>query len=56
MFFSPLGLWYCFKKPNFGKIFAAIYVVLGVYFASVMIRLLLVLAPAVCVMGGIGVS
>ena len=46
MFFSPVGLWYCFKNPNFGKIFAAIYVVLSVYFASVMIRLLLVMAPA----------
>lgn len=32
------------------------YVVLAVYFASVMVRLLLVLAPAVSIMGGIGVS
>ena len=37
-------------------IFAAIYVVLAVYFAGVMVRLLLVLAPAVSVMGGIGLS
>ena len=56
MFFMPLGLWYCFKNPNYGKIFAGIYVVLAVYFASVMIRLLLVLAPAACIVGGIGVS
>lgn len=56
MFFMPVGLWYCFKNPNYGKIFAGMYVVLAVYFASVMIRLLLVLAPAACIVGGIGVS
>lgn len=56
MFFTIIGLWYCFKKPNYGKIFAGIYVVLAVYFASVMIRLLLVMAPAACIVGGIGVS
>mmetsp|Transcript_68254 Transcript_68254/g.94880 ORF Transcript_68254/g.94880 Transcript_68254/m.94880 type:complete len:245 (+) Transcript_68254:205-939(+) len=56
MVFSPVGLWYCFKKPNYGKIFIGIYVVLSVYFASVMIRLLLVMAPAACIAGGIGVS
>lgn len=32
------------------------YVVLSVYFASVMIRLLLVLGPASCIAAGIGVS
>jgi len=53
---SPIGLYYCFKKPNEGKIFISIYVVLAVYFASVMVRLLLVLAPAVSVMAGIGAS
>ena len=37
-------------------IFAALYVVLAVYFAGVMVRLLLVLAPAVCVIGGVGIS
>lgn len=54
--FSPIGLYYCSKKPTEAKIFAAIYVVLAVYFASVMVRLLLVLAPAVSIMSGIGVS
>ncbi len=37
-------------------IFTAMYVVLAVYFASVMVRLLLVLAPAVSICGGIGAS
>jgi dolichyl-diphosphooligosaccharide--protein glycosyltransferase len=34
----------------------AIYTVFAVYFASVMVRLLLVLAPAVSIMAGIGIS
>jgi dolichyl-diphosphooligosaccharide--protein glycosyltransferase len=53
---SPVGLYYAAKKPNLGKIFCSLYVVLAVYFASVMVRLLLVLAPAVAVMGSIGIS
>jgi dolichyl-diphosphooligosaccharide---protein glycosyltransferase len=54
--FAPIGLYFCFKNPNIGKIFVAIYLVLSVYFAAVMVRLLLVLGPAVCITGGIGVS
>lgn len=54
--FTPIGLYYCFHKPTETKIFGALYTILGVYFASVMVRLLLVLAPAVSVMAGIGVS
>lgn len=54
--FTPVGIYYCFLKPTETKIFAAIYTVLAVYFASVMVRLLLVLAPAVAVMSGIGLS
>lgn len=53
---APVGLYYCFRKPSDGKIFLALYVILAVYFASVMVRLLLVLAPAVSVVGGIGTS
>lgn len=56
MVFTPIGLWYVFKNPNQGKIFVGIYVVLSVYFASVMVRLLLVLGPASSIAGGIGVS
>jgi dolichyl-diphosphooligosaccharide--protein glycosyltransferase len=56
LLFTPVGLYYCYKRPTESKLFAAIYVVLAVYFASVMVRLLLVLAPAVSIMGGIGLS
>lgn len=53
---TPPGLYFCFKKNTDGLIFAALYVILAVYFASVMVRLLLVLAPAICIMAAIGTS
>jgi dolichyl-diphosphooligosaccharide---protein glycosyltransferase len=52
----PVGLYYCFRKLNDGNMFMIIYGVAAVYFASVMVRLMLVLAPGVCVLGGIAVS
>ena len=55
--FVPLGLYFTLvKKMTLGKLFIAMYLVCSVYFSSVMIRLLLVLAPAVCVLAGIGVG
>ena len=35
IFFAPIGFYYCFKKPTEAKLFAAIYLVLAVYFASI---------------------
>ena len=35
--FTPVGLYYCFRKPTPAKLFAAIYVVLAVYFAGILI-------------------
>ena len=37
-------------------IFIILYGVTSVYFAGVMVRLMLVLAPVMCIMGGIAVS
>lgn len=54
--FTPVGLFVCLKKSTPTKLFISLYLVLSVYFASVMVRLLLVLAPAVSVLAGIGVS
>mmetsp|Transcript_30796 Transcript_30796/g.30445 ORF Transcript_30796/g.30445 Transcript_30796/m.30445 type:complete len:116 (+) Transcript_30796:2-349(+) len=54
--FAPLGLYYCLVEYTEARLFIALYGVLAVYFASVMVRLLLVLAPALCVLSGIGVS
>ena len=58
MIFAITGLFYCFKKakPTYGKIFIGLYVILAVYFASVMVRLLLVLAPAVAIISGLGIA
>lgn len=54
--FAPAGLYYCLTESNPGKLFMAGYGVLAVYFACVMVRLLLVLAPAVCILSAIGLS
>ena len=56
IFFMPVGLYFCFRKPTYGSLFCALYGILSVYFACVMIRLMLVFAPACCVLAGIGVS
>lgn len=56
LIFSPAGLYYCLTSPSPGKLFLSVYTLLSVYFASVMIRLLLVMAPAVCIMSAIGLS
>lgn len=57
VFFMPLGYYYCLiHEVTLGKIFIAIYGVLATYFSCVMIRLMLTLAPVVCVIAGIAVS
>lgn len=56
IFFSPVGLYYIYKNRQHNITFIGIYAVLSVYFASVMIRLLLVFAPAACISAAIGLS
>merc|ERR1739844_217143 len=55
-FLFPAGLYYCFKNLTDHNIFIILYGVTSVYFAGVMVRLMLVLAPVMCIMGGIAVS
>ncbi|CAH8454710.1 unnamed protein product [Heterobilharzia americana] len=52
----PVGLYYCFRKLTDASIFAIIYGVTSVYFSGVMVRLILVLAPIMCILGAIGIS
>ena len=52
----PVGFFYCFRKFTYGKLFIALYGVLSIYFSCVMIRLMLTMAPACCVLAGIGIS
>ena len=57
MVFVPVGFYYCLNhKVTYGKLFLGIYGVLSTYFSCVMIRLMLVIAPAACVLAAIGVS
>ncbi|CAL8105252.1 unnamed protein product [Calicophoron daubneyi] len=52
----PVGLYYCFKNPTDASIFIITYGVTSLYFSGVMVRLILVLAPIMCILGGIGLS
>ncbi|CAL2035993.1 unnamed protein product [Caenorhabditis brenneri] len=52
----PVGLWYCIKQVNDERVFIILYAVSAVYFAGVMVRLMLTLTPVVCVLAGIGFS
>jgi dolichyl-diphosphooligosaccharide---protein glycosyltransferase len=56
LFFAPVGAYYCLKNVQNSKLFAVLYCLIGTYFASVMIRLMLVSGPACCVLSGIGIS
>lgn len=57
MIFVPVGFYYSLNyKLTYGKLFLGIYGVLSTYFSCVMIRLMLVVAPAACVLAAIGVS
>jgi dolichyl-diphosphooligosaccharide--protein glycosyltransferase len=55
-FLAPIGLIYSFTRMSDGSLFLGVYGILAVYFSGVMIRLLLVLAPAACCLAAIGAS
>merc|ERR1711865_450175 len=62
VFFLPAGLYYCFKSlkgpdaKRDGIIFVIVYGLVALYLSGVMIRLMLVLAPAACILSAIAVS
>ncbi|VVC39577.1 Hypothetical protein CINCED_3A020828 [Cinara cedri] len=56
VFLFPVGLYFCFSKLTDANIFVILYGVTSIYFAGVMVRLMLVLAPVMCVLSGIGAS
>jgi len=56
VFLMPAGLYFSFKNLNDANIFIICYGITSVYFAGVMVRLMLVLAPVACVLAAIGVS
>ena len=55
-FLFPAGMYYCFSRLTDHNIFIILYGIFAVYFAGVMVRLMLVLAPVMCILGGIAVS
>uniref|UniRef100_I2CR01 dolichyl-diphosphooligosaccharide--protein glycotransferase n=2 Tax=Nannochloropsis gaditana TaxID=72520 RepID=I2CR01_NANGC len=54
--FSPVGLYFLFQNPSDGAIFLILYGTLSWYFAGVMVRLMLTLAPIACILSAIGIS
>ena len=53
---APAGLIMCFMPLTDTSLFLALYGVTAVYFSGVMVRLMLVLAPAVCCLSGLALS
>merc|ERR1712203_729067 len=52
----PAGLWHCIKNVNDERVFIILYAVSAVYFAGVMVRLMLTLTPCVCILAAIAFS
>ncbi|XP_075158518.1 catalytic subunit 3B of the oligosaccharyltransferase complex [Haematobia irritans] len=52
----PVGVWYCIKKINDERVFVVLYAISAVYFAGVMVRLMLTLTPVVCMLAGVAFS
>ena len=53
---APAGIIMCFMPLTDASLFLALYGVTAVYFSGVMVRLMLVLAPAVCCLSGLALS
>ncbi|KAL5106695.1 Dolichyl-diphosphooligosaccharide--protein glycosyltransferase subunit STT3B [Taenia crassiceps] len=52
----PAGVWFCFAELDDLRVFAILYAIFASYFAGVMVRLILTLAPIVCVLAAIAFS
>ncbi|GAB2230718.1 hypothetical protein Droror1_Dr00015002 [Drosera rotundifolia] len=55
-FLVPAGIVACFFPLSDASSFVVLYIVTSVYFSGVMVRLMLVLAPAACILSGIALS
>lgn len=56
LYFFLAGLYFCFKNVTDHNIFIILYGLTSIYFSGVMVRLMLVLAPIMCILGGITIS
>ena len=56
MMFAPMGIYFLLKNKSFQGAFICLWLLSTLYFSSIMIRLLLVLTPAMCIASAVGVS
>lgn len=56
IYLMPIGLYFCFKKLTDANMFLVTYGAFAVYFSGVMVRIMLVLAPAAAMLSAIGLS
>lgn len=56
VYLMPIGLYFCFKKLTDANMFLVTYGTFAIYFSGVMIRIMLVLAPAASMLSAIGIS
>eukprot|EP00823_Brevimastigomonas_motovehiculus_P005613 TRINITY_DN417_c0_g5_i1.p1 TRINITY_DN417_c0_g5~~TRINITY_DN417_c0_g5_i1.p1 ORF type:complete len:744 (-),score=196.74 TRINITY_DN417_c0_g5_i1:248-2479(-) len=56
VFLMPAGLYLSFRRLSDSDIFIILYGLFSVYFAGVMVRLMLVVSPAACVLAAIAIS
>ena len=52
----PAGAWFVIKSINDERVFIILYAISAVYFAGVMVRLMLTLTPVVCILAAIAFS
>jgi dolichyl-diphosphooligosaccharide---protein glycosyltransferase len=55
-YLMPLGLYFCFKQLNDANLFLVTYGIFAAYFSGVMVRIMLVFAPAAAMLSAIGIS
>uniref|UniRef100_A0A7S0S2X5 dolichyl-diphosphooligosaccharide--protein glycotransferase n=1 Tax=Chlamydomonas leiostraca TaxID=1034604 RepID=A0A7S0S2X5_9CHLO len=56
VFAAPAGMYFCFKKLTDENIFLITFALTAIYFSGIMVRLMLVAAPAFVLLGAIGIS
>ncbi|GLC40329.1 hypothetical protein PLESTB_000628800 [Pleodorina starrii] len=56
VFAGPAGLYFCFKRPTDGTIFLIVFALTAIYFSGIMVRLMLVAAPAFVLLSAIAIS
>lgn len=56
LYMFPAGVYYCLRQRRNEHVFAILYAVAASYFAGVMVRLILTLAPIVCVTAALAAS